>query len=166
MAELITLERREDGEDDLLQLLVPDLSPSVCKLFLEYCYCDDVFERRAQGLRPSLLAELHRAGQDYLVPRLSHICAKILGTSRLDDDVGPDDETDDAAAAAADDDAAGRTSLKSDLRGLVGDQSFADVEIVAGDDAAKVARAAAGADSSAADAAAEFRYLPRLVNLL
>ena len=64
LQELALLEGREDGDDEpLLQLLVPDLSPRACALLLEFCYCDDVVERRAlRRLRSAEVLRSERRG--------------------------------------------------------------------------------------------------------
>jgi len=123
MAELILLEQREDGDDgDLLQLLVPDLSPRVCALFLEFLYCDDVFAGRDPP-PPSLLAELGAAGRRYGTPRLRDVCAAALGApdDAADDDDGDDDELRAVHVAPS--------TLRADLAGLVGDGAFGDVAV-------------------------------------
>lgn len=115
LEELILMEKREDGQDDgYLQILVPDLSPRVCELFLEYCYRDDIFEPR-DPLPLPLIAELSKAAETYQVERLAALCQQALGASSIDEsykDVPP-------------------STLAEDFEALVGSKGFADVTISA-----------------------------------
>ena len=116
LEELIMLEKREDGDDDgYLQILVPDLSPRVCELFLEYCYRDDIFEPRDQPLPLPLIAELKKGAELYKTPRLASLCAQALGNVQIDeayDDVLP-------------------STLADDFEALVNKGDFTDVTVKA-----------------------------------
>ncbi|KAJ8602495.1 hypothetical protein CTAYLR_001244 [Chrysophaeum taylorii] len=117
-AELILLERREDGaDDDVLQLLVPDLSPAVAHALLEYVYCDDVFESRNGITHPSFLNELGDAAKRYGVTRLRQIC--LSGRTAL------------LAETPAKEDVSLASTFTSDFASMIGDDSFSDVKIVA-----------------------------------
>lgn len=122
--ELILLELREDGADDnMLQLLVPDLSPAIARALLEFIYCDDLFETTTgTNLRPSLLNELGPVAERYGLPRLAKICSFLSGDSLVSEEETP---------AKAEDAAVPSSTLQSDFESLIGDASFADVRVVA-----------------------------------
>lgn len=118
-AELILLESREDslGNEDVLQLLVPDLNPTIARAVLEYIYCDDIFESRSgNNLHPAFLNELSAAAIRYGLPRLAAISTMLSqATESFPDESIPS------------------STLEREFLSLIGDSSFSDVKIIAED---------------------------------